>query len=59
MEENCLAQFKVLPRNQPGGTEENHENIESGRPVSGGNLNSGSTEHPAGVLHPQLKQNLG
>jgi hypothetical protein len=46
-----VAQFKVLCRHFPGGTEENHKNLSQDRRSRGRDLNSGPPEYEAGVLN--------
>jgi hypothetical protein len=42
------ANFKVLPRHSPGGTEENHENLSRDSRSPGRHLNPGPHEYEAG-----------
>jgi hypothetical protein len=41
--------FKVLNRNSPGETEENHEKLQSGKSVSGSRFEPWTPEYEAGV----------
>jgi hypothetical protein len=53
--EAVVAQFKLLPLNLSGGTDENHEIHQSGFSVSGPRFELGHPKYKAGVLTTRMR----